>query len=98
MTEPLILHRFVSRADEPLYLASGWMWERPLYSTYPFRTGTWMIWPCSCPPREPVPGSSTGGWWCRFIPATRRGAVFASKRMGGHVPESTGYPSGEGEV
>ena len=70
-TEPVsALHRFVSLANEPDYLALGWMRERPL--KLPVQNfGVWLIWPCTtCPPFEPPSGAVCGGWWhrCALFP------------------------------
>ena len=67
VTEPA-LHRFISRANEPDYLALGWMRERPIKP--PVQDfGVWLIWPCiTCLPVEPPSGAVCGGWWPRCAP------------------------------
>ena len=64
-TEPAsVLHRFVSLANEPDYLALGWMRERPLRLGVEKHPGVWLIWPCTtCLPVEPSSGAVCGGWW-----------------------------------
>jgi hypothetical protein len=64
----LALHRFVAAADEPAYLALGWMRERPRCATRGGEAGIWLVWPCEdCKPVEPPQGGGlSGGWWHRF--------------------------------
>jgi hypothetical protein len=54
-TEPAsVLHRFVSLANEPDYLAIGRMREGPLKPPVQ-NFGVWLIWPCmaACPSSRP---------------------------------------------
>jgi hypothetical protein len=85
-TEPAsALHRFVSLANEPDYLAIGWMRERPLRPPVQ-NFGVWLIWPCTtCLPVEPPSGAVCGGWWPRCVPlpppaAMERVTAVADKR------------------
>jgi hypothetical protein len=78
-TEPAsVLHRFVSLANEPDYLALGWMRERPCKPPVQ-NFGVWLIWPCiTCLPVEPHSGAVCGGWWprCPPLPTHEHGIVF----------------------
>jgi hypothetical protein len=61
-----VLHRFVSLASEPDYLALGWMRERPLESRVEKPLGVWLMWPClGCAPVETCAGALCGGRWPR---------------------------------
>jgi hypothetical protein len=51
-----VLHRFVSVANEPDYLALGWMRERPRKPPVQ-NFGVWLMWPCTtCSPRRAALG------------------------------------------
>lgn len=55
-----MLHRFVSVANEPDYLALGWMRERPREPPVQ-NFGVWLMWPCAtCSPHRAVLGRGTG--------------------------------------
>jgi hypothetical protein len=64
-----VLHRFVSLANEPNYLALGWMHERPFKPPVQ-NFGVWLIWPCiTCLPVEPPSGAVCGGCLVASLPA-----------------------------
>jgi hypothetical protein len=60
-----VLQRFVSLANEPDYLALGWMRERPRKPPVQ-NFGGWLMWPCTtCSPVEQPWGAVCGGRWPR---------------------------------
>ena len=96
-TEPAsVLHRFVSLANEPDYLALGRMRERPFNP--PLQNfGVWLIWPCiTCLPVEPPSGAVCGGWSprCPPLPTHEHSIVFgrnvARSRDAGSIGEIAG--------
>jgi hypothetical protein len=83
---PSVLHRFVSLANEPDYLALGWMRERPLKPPVQ-NFGVWLIWPCNtCLPIEPHSGAVCGGWWPRCVPLCRPNRPLPAPCKGGMYP------------